>query len=177
MYDIDISVCPTRWASFQTAFELLSKCIPSNMLVDMKIVQFITVKHSCREIGSKFSIQYLENYDQISRQLKQPSIIKNAHDYLDHSSSNGKTDMLPYLKAVWKNNEYMVGLLSIFETLTVSNGSVERLFSFYHRQISHFLRRNLDYKTLDAMAYIYVEKITNNINHIYTDDDENDEYE
>ncbi|CAL6081660.1 Hypothetical_protein [Hexamita inflata] len=42
MYDIDISVCPTRWASFQTAFELLSKCIPSNMLVDMKIVQFIT---------------------------------------------------------------------------------------------------------------------------------------
>ncbi|CAL5993715.1 Hypothetical_protein [Hexamita inflata] len=42
MYDIDISVCPTRWASFQTAFELLSKCIPSNMLVDMKIVQFIS---------------------------------------------------------------------------------------------------------------------------------------
>ncbi|CAL6073405.1 Conserved_hypothetical protein [Hexamita inflata] len=263
MYDIDISVCPTRWASFQTAFEQLSKCIPSNMSVDMKIVQFTTatilqveanhidhsnwdrlinqlktnlrsilndagniddraqlmlliiesredkymtthnkisnfykqidplneetrllneiskysaLKQSCREIGSKFSIQYLENYDQISRQLKQPSLIKNAHDYLNHSS-NGKTDMLPYLKAVWKNNEYMVGLLSIFETLTVSNGSVERLFSFYHRQTSHFLRRNLDYKTLDAMAYIYVEKITNNINHVYTDDDENEVYE
>ncbi|CAL6006832.1 Conserved_hypothetical protein [Hexamita inflata] len=141
-----------------------------------EIQKYSALKHSCREIGSKFSIQYLENYDQISRQLKQPSIIKNAHDYLDHSS-NGKTDMLPYLKAVWKNNEYMVGLFSIFETLTVSNGSVERLFSFYNRQTSHFLRRNLDYKTLDAMAYIYVEKITNNINHIYTDDDENDEYE
>ncbi|CAL6035544.1 Hypothetical_protein [Hexamita inflata] len=83
---------------------------------------------------------------------------------LNDHSSNGKTDMLPYLKAVWKNNENMVGLLSIFDTLTVSNGS-------------HFLRRNLEYKTLDAMAYIYVEKITNNINHIYTDDDENDEYE
>ncbi|CAL6041088.1 Hypothetical_protein [Hexamita inflata] len=103
-------------ASFQIAFEQLSKCIPQQQ------------KQSCREIGSKFSIQYLENYDQISRQLKQPSTIKNAHDYLDHSS-NGKTDMLPYLD------------------------------------------------TLDAMAYIYVEKITNNINHIYTDDDENDEYE
>ncbi|CAL6032228.1 Hypothetical_protein [Hexamita inflata] len=82
----------------------------------------------------------------------------NAHNYL-RTSVNGKEDKLAYLKAVWRNNEHMHSIFSVFETLTVSNGSVERLFSFYHRQTSHFLRRNLDNLTLDAMAYIYVEKL------------------
>ncbi|CAL6042448.1 Hypothetical_protein [Hexamita inflata] len=66
-----------------------------------EIQKYSALKHSCREIGSKFSIQYLENYDQISRQLKQPSIIKNAHDYLDHSSY-GKTDIAKYIINILK---------------------------------------------------------------------------
>ncbi|CAL5971460.1 Hypothetical_protein [Hexamita inflata] len=65
---------------------------------------------------------------------------------------------------------------SQFQTMTVSNGSVERLFSFYHRQTCPFLGRNIDYTTLDQMANIYVEKI-----HIITfhenESDENESYD
>ncbi|CAL6089025.1 Conserved_hypothetical protein [Hexamita inflata] len=133
--------------------------------------RFAALKNSCKEMDRKFEMHYLDNYDEIYRELNTPSLINNAHNYL-RTSVNGKEDKLAYLKAVWRNNEHMHSIFSVFETLTVSNGSVERLFSFYHRQTSHFLRRNLDYLTLDAMAYIYVEKIANNINHKYSDEDE-----
>ncbi|CAL6046407.1 Conserved_hypothetical protein [Hexamita inflata] len=132
--------------------------------------RFAALKNSCKEMDRKFEMHYLDNYDEIYRELNTPSLINNAHNYL-RTSVNGKEDKLAYLKAVWRNNEHMHSIFSVFETLTVSNGSVERLFSFYHRQTSHFLRRNLDYLTLDAMAYIYVEKIANNINHKYSDED------
>ncbi|CAL6025944.1 Hypothetical_protein [Hexamita inflata] len=128
-----------------------------------------TIIHFVEKFQSKFRSVESQGFNKMSK------FSISATSLNDHSS-NGKTDMLPYLKAVWKNNEYMVGLLSIFETLTVSNGSVERLFSFTDKQVT-FQEEIQIIKHLHAMAYIYVEKITNNINHIYTDDDENDEYE
>ncbi|CAL6077428.1 Hypothetical_protein [Hexamita inflata] len=140
-------------------------------------LKYNVFKQSCKEIGKKFSIKYIENnYNQISDKMNQcPTLIENARQYL-YNSVNGKDDQIAYLKYVWKENGEIQAALSQFQTMTVSNGSVERLFSFYHRQTSHFLRRNLDYTTVDKMAYIYVEKIHNNISY-KNNENESDENE
>ncbi|CAL6050069.1 Conserved_hypothetical protein [Hexamita inflata] len=98
-------------------------------------LKYNVFKQSCKQIGKKFSIKYFENnYNQISDKMNQcPTLVENARQYL-YNSVNGKDDQIAYLKYVWKENGEIQAALSQFSTMTVSNGSVERLFSFYHRQ-------------------------------------------
>ncbi|CAL6030725.1 Hypothetical_protein [Hexamita inflata] len=43
--------------------------------------------------------------------------------------------------------------------LASSSVSIERVFSFFHRQTSYFLRRAISSATLSSMAYIYIEEM------------------
>ncbi|CAL6103986.1 Hypothetical_protein [Hexamita inflata] len=149
---------------------LYQSCIELNSIV---ICTLLILTSFVNQFHSKYK-NVVQNFATITK-YKQPDsrqaaisqqIAQVANKYTQYCICN-----FIHIDLLYTDNSVIYLQNSVFETLTVSNGSVERLFSFYHRQTSHFLRRNLDYLTLDAMAYIYVEKIANNINHKYSDED------
>ncbi|CAL5992842.1 Hypothetical_protein [Hexamita inflata] len=78
-----------------------------------------------------------------------------------------------YLEHVWQDNPMIMDFLqqvAVLDSirqqyqqyqivLASSSASIERVFSFFHRQSSYFLRRAISSATLSSMAYIYIEEI------------------
>ncbi|CAL6067075.1 Hypothetical_protein [Hexamita inflata] len=64
-----------------------------------------------------------------------------------------------YLEHVWQDNPMIMDFLQQVAVLASSSASIERVFSFFHRQTSYFLRRAISSATLSSMAYIYIEEI------------------
>ncbi|CAL6070572.1 Conserved_hypothetical protein [Hexamita inflata] len=69
------------------------------------------------------------------------------------------SDYINYLLNVWVDNEQIITFLQKVEVMSVTSCGIERVFSFFHRTTSHFLRKQITPKTLNAMSYIYVDKI------------------
>ncbi|CAL5985702.1 Hypothetical_protein [Hexamita inflata] len=63
-----------------------------------------------------------------------------------------------YLEHVWQDNPMIMDFLQQVAVLASSSASIERVFSFFHRRTSYFLRRAISSATLSSMAYIYIEE-------------------
>ncbi|CAL6084643.1 Hypothetical_protein [Hexamita inflata] len=81
---------------------------------------------------------------------------EQAVEYL-RTSPNGKTDYIDYLFNIWHTNPVIRDTLSIIRALTINSASLERLFSFFHRQTASFLRGSINKETLIKMGIIYTE--------------------
>ena len=47
----------------------------------------------------------------------------------------------------------------MFPCIACSEAAVERLFSYLHRLVGHFLRKSLSIETMEHLANVYVNKI------------------
>ncbi|CAL6001100.1 Conserved_hypothetical protein [Hexamita inflata] len=65
----------------------------------------------------------------------------------------------PSENGIWTNNEHVRTFLLKVEVMSISSCGIERVFSFFHRTTSHFLRKQISSTTLSALAYVYVDKI------------------
>ncbi|CAL6078282.1 Conserved_hypothetical protein [Hexamita inflata] len=72
---------------------------------------------------------------------------------------HGKTDYITYLMNVWDDDPDIFDMLNIIRALTINSASLERLFSFFHRETSSYVRGAIEEDTLIKMGYIYTEKI------------------
>ncbi|CAL6085821.1 Conserved_hypothetical protein [Hexamita inflata] len=122
-------------------------------------VNYQDFKEVCSRMGRKFSriqigVKAVELFDQLN------SIDKayKAADYLN-KSQNGKTDYITYLMNVWDDDPDIFDMLNIIRALTINSASLERLFSFFHRETSSYVRGAIEEDTLIKMGYIYTEKI------------------
>ncbi|CAL6054487.1 Conserved_hypothetical protein [Hexamita inflata] len=117
-----------------------------------------TFRTLCEQMASKFSKNQLKgnNPVQFYEQLISIEKAEQAVEYL-RTSPNGKTDYIDYLFNIWHTNPVIRDTLSIIRALTINSASLERLFSFFHRQTASFLRGSINKETLIKMGIIYRE--------------------
>ena len=60
---------------------------------------------------------------------------------------------------MWEDYPQIMNFLMIMQVVPCSEASVERLFSFLHRTVGHFLRKSLSIDTLQHIANVYINKI------------------
>ncbi|CAL6096618.1 Hypothetical_protein [Hexamita inflata] len=88
-----------------------------------------------------------------SRELAQRALV------IGNKLGNKLDNYIHYLEYIWQDNSQIMDYLAQVAILASSSASIERVFSFFHRQTSYFLRRAISSATLSSMAYIYIEEI------------------
>ncbi|CAL5990714.1 Hypothetical_protein [Hexamita inflata] len=88
-----------------------------------------------------------------SRELAQRALV------IGNKLGNKLDNYIHYLEYMWQDNSQIMDYLAQVVILASSSASIERVFSFFYRQTSYFLRRAISSATLSSMAYIYIEEI------------------
>lgn len=67
------------------------------------------------------------------------------------------------LRSLYTEFPSILKFFRMYESISVSEAEVERLFSFFHRSIGIFLRKNLSIETLKMLGRVYLSKIVPNM--------------
>ncbi|CAL6057050.1 Conserved_hypothetical protein [Hexamita inflata] len=120
-------------------------------------VEFLELNVLTQVVGGIFYSEYItEGANQIDDQRKH--LIERAK-YFEKQQQDKFSDYINYLKNIQTNNEHVRTFLLKVEVMSISSCGIERVFSFFHRTTSHFLRKQISSTTLSALAYVYVDKI------------------
>jgi hypothetical protein len=67
------------------------------------------------------------------------------------------------LRSLYTEFPLILKFFRMYESISVSEAEVERLFSFFHRSTGIFLRKNLSIETLKMLGRVYLSKIVPNM--------------
>ncbi|CAL5998197.1 Conserved_hypothetical protein [Hexamita inflata] len=120
---------------------------------------FQEFREKCMSTGLLMNNQYLKGGALELYKQRNTRIMVERAIVIGTKLGNKFDNYIHYLEHVWQDNPMIMDFLQQVAVLASSSASIERVFSFFHRQTSYFLRRAISSATLSSMAYIYIEEI------------------